>query len=288
MAAETCFWRAACSTAELGDVGAVLKKMRRKSQANDWKGTFRAAGRTSMEKFNLILTGITHGSSHANFCKEIAMKARKPLLIALCLASSAMSAQAQMQPGPSAPASRSEQNQQPNQVQPPTSNTEPPQTPTQPAMPENSNSSQVQPASSGSSASIVALTQPEPKTENGVTYLCGGVGLDESASMKQQAGNYDLMLTFAARDGSYLADANVDIADARGRPVLQTTCGAPILLVDLPKGGTYRIRSEIAGYTQTKTVNVQNKKGSAKSLVMVWPSSVVEQEQSVGSSGSSR
>lgn len=205
------------------------------------------------------------------------MKAKESLLIALCLASSTVAAQAQMNAGSATPGTRAGQYQQPGpETQPPTSNNAPSQTQTEPAAP-----------SSGSSAPSVASMQPEPKSENGITYLCGGIGLDESESMKREARNYDLMLTFAARDGSYLADANVDIADARGNSVLKTTCGAPILLVDLPKSGTYRIRSEVAGHTQTKTVNVPTKKGYAKSMVMVWPRSLVDQEQSVGSSGSS-
>lgn len=142
---------------------------------------------------------------------------------------------------------------------------------------------QLAPSSSGSSGSstpppaasatdsAAAPPVPQPKTENDVTYLCGGVGLDEAQMMKSEARNYDLMLTFAARDGSYLADVNVDIADARGALVLKTTCDGPILLVDLPKSGNYRIRSETAGHVVSRTAYVQNKKGAAKSLALVWP-----------------
>jgi hypothetical protein len=134
-------------------------------------------------------------------------------------------------------------------------------------------------------STMLAQAQPpapmsslEPTTIDDVTYLCGGVGIDEANYMKSEARNYDLMLTFAARDGSYLADVNVDIADARGNSVLQTTCDAPIMLVDLPKGGTYRIHSEVGGHKQTNTAQVA-KKGRATALIVVWPNMVVDSVQ---------
>ena len=211
------------------------------------------------------------------------MKAKQSILIALCVATAAMSAQAQMTATPVPQDTGDEQYQAPIGSQPPASPGVPSQAQQPPAAPASS--SQVQPPLSGFVGPVATLSQPEAKSENGVSYLCGGVGLDESDSMKRQAHNYDLMLTFAARDGSYLADANVDIADARGRSVLATTCGAPILLVNLPKSGTYRIRSEISGHAQTRTVSVSTKKGSAKSVVMVWPNSVANLGQAANSTG---
>ena len=211
------------------------------------------------------------------------MNAKQSILIALCVAASAMSAQAQMTASPLAQGTGDEQYQAPVGAQPPASVGVPTQAQQEPAVPAGSN--QFQPPPSGFVGPAATLPQPEVKTENGVAYLCGGVGLDESENMKRQARNYDLMLTFAARDGSYLADANVDIADARGRSVLTTTCGAPILLVNLPKSGSYRIRSEISGHAQTRSVSVSTKKGSAKSVVMVWPSSVANLGQAANLSG---
>jgi hypothetical protein len=112
----------------------------------------------------------------------------------------------------------------------------------------------------------------QPETENGVTHMCGGVGLDESTYMKRAAKDYDLMSTFAAQDGSYLADVNVDISDRAGKSILQTTCSGPILLVKFPRAGTYRIRAEMDGHAQTKTTQVQAKR-STRTVVFVWPAS---------------
>lgn len=134
----------------------------------------------------------------------------------------------------------------------------------------------------------------QPQTQNDVTYLCGGVGAEEAAYMKQQARGYDLMLTFTARDGSYLADVNVDIQDAKGNSILQANCDSPMLLVDVPKSGTYRIHADAAGYELNRTAKVRAKEKTGPhvaSVVLSWPQQVAEgpasRETSSGGDGSS-
>lgn len=125
----------------------------------------------------------------------------------------------------------------------------------------------------------------QPRTENGITYLCGGVGLDESTSMKQAARDYDLMSTFAAQDGSYLADVQVEILGKNGQPVLQTTCDGPMMLVKLPQSGSYRVRAAVGGHAQTKSAQVGGH--ATQRLVFVWPAAQagLEQPRSSGRSG---
>jgi hypothetical protein len=118
-----------------------------------------------------------------------------------------------------------------------------------------------------------ALAQPaslQPKTENGVRYICGGVGLDESEYLKQEAKKGGQLLTFAARDGSYLANVHVTIADARGKPVLQTDCDGPMMLVNLPGKGTYKVSADYRGKTMTRSLSAGGKEG--RRAVFVWPS----------------
>lgn len=137
------------------------------------------------------------------------------------------------------------------------------------------------------------MAELKPVVQGDVTYLCGGIGTDEAAHMKQEAKGYDLMLTFAARNGAYLADVNVDIADAKGNSVLQATCDAPIMLVDLPKSGNYRVSADAAGYTLRQTVKVsaaKKNRPSVASAALVWPQRVAEgpasAETATGASGS--
>ncbi|OGB23594.1 MAG: hypothetical protein A3I66_24025 [Burkholderiales bacterium RIFCSPLOWO2_02_FULL_57_36] len=121
----------------------------------------------------------------------------------------------------------------------------------------------------------VPMTYLEPKTENGVTYLCGGVGEDEVDAMKQAASGYDLMVTFAASNGAYLAGVDIDIADARGRSLLKTNCDAPIMLVDFDKPGNYRVRADANGHTLTRNAQVRSG-GKVRTVAMAWPVKLVD------------
>jgi hypothetical protein len=110
---------------------------------------------------------------------------------------------------------------------------------------------------------------PRASTANGITYVCGGVGSDEAERMKRAARDYDLMLTFATKTGSYVSDVQVDVADARGHSLLNTTCNGPIMLVDLPKAGRYHIRGESEGRAASGDVLLRpGTKGTALHLVL--------------------
>jgi hypothetical protein len=111
---------------------------------------------------------------------------------------------------------------------------------------------------------------PTWQAQNGISYVCGGVGADEAALMKKEAPKHDLMVTFADTNGEYLGDAHVTIADPKGRQLLDITCGGPVMLAEFPKSGRYRVQAEIGGRTAGGTVEVRHKAG-VKTLPLVWP-----------------
>lgn len=117
------------------------------------------------------------------------------------------------------------------------------------------------------------LGLPQPQTRGEVAWLCGGIGQSEAEYMNRRARDYDLKLTFAGADGAYLADVNVEIRDQQGNAVLQTRCEGPIMLVDLPRNGTYRVQAETQGFEQTRNVRVN--KARAQAVVVAWPRSEV-------------
>jgi type 1 fimbria pilin len=101
-------------------------------------------------------------------------------------------------------------------------------------------------------------------------YVCGGVGVDEQARMKSAAAGHDLMLTFATSTGAYLADVGVQIRDGSGATVLDVNCDGPIMLVDVPGPGTYRITAQAGGVARERKVTVTRGKRPA-SATFVWP-----------------
>jgi hypothetical protein len=49
------------------------------------------------------------------------------------------------------------------------------------------------------------LTQPEVHTEHGIRYVSGGIGQGERDMLRQMAGEYNLKLIFAVKQGNYLS-----------------------------------------------------------------------------------
>ena len=116
-----------------------------------------------------------------------------------------------------------------------------------------------------------ALAQPQAGTQgSNPVHVCGGVGVGEQQRMKAAAAAHDLMLTFAVSSGAYLADVAVQIRDSRGRTVVDVTCDGPIMLVDVPAPGTYRVTASSGGVARERTVTVTRGKRPA-SATLVWP-----------------
>lgn len=101
-----------------------------------------------------------------------------------------------------------------------------------------------------------AAMLPPAKTENGVTYVVGGIGHDESAAMKAAEKSYPLsMIFYAGKDNEYVADVKVAIKDKAGKTVLDTRADGPIMLVKVP-AGRYTITADRNGKTLHHTVQV--------------------------------
>src|SRR5262245_25394349 len=76
----------------------------------------------------------------------------------------------------------------------------------------------------------------EAKTDNGITYLSGGIGLDERETLSQVGQGYDLKLGFAEKAGNYLSDVEVTIKDARNNTILEAISQGPWFFAKLPTG----------------------------------------------------
>ena len=104
--------------------------------------------------------------------------------------------------------------------------------------------------------SAMGYVLPQPKTENGITYMSGGVGKPEAAAMEQEARHYPLSMVFsAAKDNEFLANVRVTIKDKAGKKMLSAVSDGPIMLVKLPSG-KYTVAAEAHGKTLHRSVQV--------------------------------
>ncbi|HET7766682.1 MAG TPA: carboxypeptidase-like regulatory domain-containing protein [Burkholderiales bacterium] len=107
--------------------------------------------------------------------------------------------------------------------------------------------------------SAMDYTLPQSKTENGITYMSGGVGKPEAAAMREEARQYPLSMVFsAAKDNEFLAGVEVTIKNKAGKEVLSTVSDGPIMLVKLP-AGRYTVAAEAHGKTLHRSVQVPAK-----------------------------
>lgn len=111
---------------------------------------------------------------------------------------------------------------------------------------------------------------PDVQTWQGVRYLTGGIGSDESSAIKAEFSRYALSITLASRrDGKdvFLADVPVVIRDAAGTVVLEATTDGPYLLADLSPG-RYQVSATYGG--EEKRAQTQVVAGKPSRLVFLW------------------
>jgi hypothetical protein len=112
-----------------------------------------------------------------------------------------------------------------------------------------------------------AGVQVQQQQQNGINYLSGGIGLDESKAIQQSTG-YNLHMTFAvgAQD-QYTADVDVMIEKSPGQTVLTLTQTGPLVYVQLPPG-KYTVVATRNGETRRDVTDVGS--GTAHNLVFHW------------------
>lgn len=115
---------------------------------------------------------------------------------------------------------------------------------------------------------------PEVQHLGAVSFLTGGIGVDEARAMRGERMKYPLALTFVQTYGGksqFLAHILVEIVRDDGSPVLCATSAGPYLFVDLPPG-QYRIQAETdGGRAIERKANIAA--GGHVDLTLVWPAS---------------
>ncbi len=92
-------------------------------------------------------------------------------------------------------------------------------------------------------------------TSGQVKFVSGGVGEDSNARIQALDKEFNLRLLFAAKDGHYLADVAVTIADEHGTKILDTVAEGPWLLAMLAPG-KYGVTATYAGTMVTRSTTI--------------------------------
>jgi hypothetical protein len=102
---------------------------------------------------------------------------------------------------------------------------------------------------------------------NGVKYVSGGIGIDETEAIQQEKG-YNLHLTFSAGPSNeYVPNINVEIQTLKGQAVVSMDQVGPITYVKL-SAGKYLVVSNRNGQEKRETIEVDG--GSVRTVNFHW------------------
>jgi len=94
--------------------------------------------------------------------------------------------------------------------------------------------------------SLLALGQvPMTQSEGSTQFITGGIGIEESSSIKAEAKNWPLLIELSIKDGlksNWISEVSIIITDASGNQILNQSNQGPMLLVAL-KPGQYTIQA---------------------------------------------
>ncbi len=126
-------------------------------------------------------------------------------------------------------------------------------------------------ATGAACAAALALLAVPVVHAAGESIACGGVGVEERAALRAREGAASLKLVFVtAKRGGWLADAEVVVADAKGKELLRTRADGPICHVNLQEG-RYRITAALGGATRAASVTVPARPSGPQQLVFAFP-----------------
>ncbi len=111
------------------------------------------------------------------------------------------------------------------------------------------------------------LPMPAPQTQGAVSFVTGGIGLDEANAFRAAAAQYNLRITLAAETGEFFAGVKVTLLDAQGRTVAEATSDGPYVFFKVPPG-KYQVVADNLGQSVRKTVHARAHGGAE--LVLRW------------------
>ncbi len=111
---------------------------------------------------------------------------------------------------------------------------------------------------------------PSTQYSQGISYITGGVGEEESQAILAEAKQWPLLLELSQLEsgrGVWISGAMIKILNSQNQVVFDAQADGPYILINLT-GGQYQIEAAYLGVIQKKTVNIQS--STPQKLVIFW------------------
>lgn len=103
---------------------------------------------------------------------------------------------------------------------------------------------------------------PEIESRSNLSCMMGGVGQNESESMRVEARKWPLAIEFSERLGksdAWISGAQLSIINAKGVTIFDEPCNGPMFLARLAPG-KYHLIASYQGVTKTRAVEIKDGK----------------------------
>ena len=111
---------------------------------------------------------------------------------------------------------------------------------------------------------------PDTQYSQGISYISGGVGEEESQAILAEAKQWPLLLELSQLEngrGVWIFGAKIKILNSQNQVIFDAQADGPYILINLTTG-QYQIEASYQGVVQKRSVNVQAS-GSQK-LAIFW------------------
>jgi hypothetical protein len=117
---------------------------------------------------------------------------------------------------------------------------------------------------------ICSAQLPMTQTQGNITYIAGGIGVDEAKAMKTESKSWPLSIEFSeylVSQDLWVAQVYLRILDSKGKTILETIVDGPMFLGRLPPDN-YELFATYEGVTKSRKIQIVN--GKTLHISMGW------------------
>lgn len=108
--------------------------------------------------------------------------------------------------------------------------------------------------------SVIYGQIPDTQYSQGISYVSGGVGEEESQAILGEAKQWPLLLELSQLEGGrgvWIFGAKIQVLNAKNQSIFDAQADGPYILINLPTGD-YLIEASYQGVVQKKSVSVKS------------------------------